>query len=144
MGTSFVWCIFSKLFPTAPNESSVFPSSGLADELREGDLGRVEPVKRPLNAETDLCVPAWERTDNGDDLDNVSGTTTGWVIWERKPLNSGNVARLGIGDDIIPCARMVNMTSISPLGSFPSRVWANTPRPARIDLRRSKNQFGAN
>jgi hypothetical protein len=76
VATPFVFCMLSKLLPIAPNESSVFAESGLTCVLREGDLGRVDPVKRPLNADTDLWVLAWERIDNGDDLDDRSGPTT--------------------------------------------------------------------
>jgi hypothetical protein len=77
----------NRLLPMAPNESSTFCSVALADVDRGGDFGRVEPVKRPLNADTDL---AWERTDNGEDLNFGSGATTGWdglVVWGRKPPN---------------------------------------------------------
>src|SRR5258708_1702741 len=79
--------MINKLLPIAPNESSVFCSFELADVDRGGDFGRVEPVKRPLNADIDL---AWERTDIGEDLNVGSGATTGWnglVVRARKPLN---------------------------------------------------------
>lgn len=125
--------MINKLLPIAPNESSVFCSFELADVDRRGDFGRAEPVKRPLKADTDLV---WERTDIGEDLNVGSGAATGWnglVVRARKPLNSGKVALLGVGEDINPCALMVNMTSMSPLGSFPSG-WVDTPKPARIDL----------
>jgi len=124
----------NKLLPIAPNESSVSCSFELADVDRGGDFGRVEPVKRPLNADTDL---AWERTDIGEDLNVDSGAITGWnglVVRARKPLNSGNVALLGVGEDINP---VVNITSMLPLGSFPSG-WAGTPKPARFDLKYRK------
>jgi hypothetical protein len=59
--------MLSKLLPIDPNESSAFAESGLTDVLCEGDLGRVGPAKRPLNADTD----------NGDDLDDGSGPIAG-------------------------------------------------------------------
>lgn len=117
-----VLIMVNRLLPIAPKESC--SCLALTEFDREGDLGRVEPVKRPLNADTDLCVVAWERTDKGDDLSDGSGVPIGrigLVVW-RKPTNSGSVALLGIGDEIIPCVLMVNMTSMSPLGSLPSRM----------------------
>lgn len=38
---------------------------------------------------------------------------------------------------------MVNITSMSPLGSFPVDVRAGRPRPARIDLNGQNNQIGS-
>jgi hypothetical protein len=63
----------NRLLPIAPKDSSIFSDLGLIVVDREGDLGR---VKRPLNADTDFCVAAGERVDNGDDRNEGSGAST--------------------------------------------------------------------
>lgn len=126
-----------KLLPIAPKEPSIDVVSWPFCVAREGDLVLLVPEKRPLIVDTvpedcDLIVVVWDCIDKGEDLD-VSGTSTMLGV-PRPLLNSGSIPRLGVGDEYIPCARIVNMTSISPLGSLPVGEWAGRPRPARIDL----------
>jgi hypothetical protein len=112
-------------------DSSVFSfSSEPADDAAtEGDRGRLDTENNPFKVETVVLLGDliglmfdWERKEAADLVEREE--LCSWPIEEECVATERPRTRLGsspsfVGEDIIPCARMDNMTSKSPRGSVP-------------------------
>jgi hypothetical protein len=112
-----------------PKDSSVLSlSSEIVDAATEGDLDLPDTVNKPFKVETALLDDLigdtfeWERKEGGVEIvefaELCSVPIEGCVATER-PRARLISKPFFVGEDIIPCARMDNITSKSPRGSVP-------------------------
>lgn len=134
----FVRIIVRRLFPNIPNDSSWVSGSSVEEVANEGDRGRLDPVNNPFRAETVVDFVGLALAEDRVDWDEGLQVSWSWVIERVEAIETPrerpiSLVLFGVGE-LMPCARIDSMTSISPRGSVPPSVWAGSPSPARTDL----------